>query len=308
MLWLILSIVVGIILFVVLSYDMKSDSFDWKLKTRHLFTLLALLILIPGCVTKVPVNSVGIKYSPFNGTSEITLSEGFHFKSPLDTVYKISTEIQTKNVENLTTQTRDAQYINSVLDVKYKVNASNAFMVFKQYRTLDRMSNNFIVPTVQRVLEQVTTTYNVIDILGEKRTEIYNVLEKNLVDEFALYGIEFVSITINDMDAGEAIEQAITAEAVAKKAVETAEQELAKAEIEASQKSVLALAEKEAATIEAETKLIQARAEKEANELLQQSLTEAILKQLWIEKWNGKVPTYYGGNGTDLIFNTGELE
>ena len=309
MLWLDLSIIVGIVLFVGFGFEiLPNDDMDWRVRPKQIFSLVALLILLPGVIAKVPVNSVGIIYSPFNGTSEVTLSEGFHFKSPLDKVYKISTEIQTKTVENLTTQTRDAQYINSVLDIKYKVNASNAYMVFKQYRTLNNMSDNFIVPTVQRVLEQATTTYNVIDILGEKRTEIYGKLEKDLIEEFALYGIEFVSITINDMDAGEAIEQAITAEAVAKKAVETAEQELAKAKIEASQKSVLALAEKEAATIEAETKLIQAQAEKEANELLQQSLTESILKQLWIEKWNGKVPTYYGGDGADLIFNTGELE
>ena len=63
-----------------------------------------------------------------------------------------------------------------------------------------------------------------------------------------------------------------------------------------------------AAKIQAETKIIQAEAEKKANELLQQSLTEDILIQQWIEKWNGKTPEYYGGNGTDLIFNTGSLQ
>ena len=110
------------------------------------------------------------------------------------------------------------------------------------------------------------------------------------------------------MDAGDAIESAIEAEAVAKKAVETAEQELLKAEMEAKQKSVLAQAEQDAAKIKAETKLIEAQAEKEANELLQMSLTELLLRQQWIEKWNGEVPTYYGGEGTDLIFDTGSTE
>ena len=31
------------------------------------------------------------------------------------------------------------------------------------------------------------------------------------------------------------------------------------------------------------------------------------MNEYMIEKWNGKVPEYYGGEGTDLIFNTGEL-
>ena len=124
----------------------------------------------------------------------------------------------------------------------------------------------------------------------------------------AKYGVEFYSISITDMDAGEAIENAITAEAVAKKAVETAEQELLKAEMDAKQKSVAAQAEQDAARIQAETKIIPAQAEKEANEMLQMSLTEQILMQQWINKWNGHTPTYYGGDGTDLMFNTGNIE
>lgn len=208
----------------------------------------------------------------------------------------------------MTSQTKDSQFVNSTLDIKYRVSSSNAYMVFKQFRTLERMSETLIIPTTQRVLEQVTTSYNVIDILGEKRNELYGLLEQRLTEEFAKYGVEFYAISITDMDAGEKIEEAITAEAVAKKSVETAEQELLRAQTEAKQKSVTAQAEQDAARIKAETKKIEAEAEKEANDLLQKSLTEEILIQQWIEKWDGKVPEYYGGDGTDLIFNTGNLE
>lgn len=294
MFFIILTVIVAVILLV--------------FSPKKAVALLSLLILIPAFIAKVPANSVGIKYSPFSGTSENTLDEGFHTKNPFEKVYKISTEVQTMTVSNLTTQTKDAQYLTSILDIKYKVSNDNAFVIFKQYRTLDNMSKNLVVSTTQRVLEQVTTKYNVIDILGEKRSDVYAELETSLHEEFALYGVEFVSITINDMDAGERLENAITEEAVAKKAVETAEQELLKAETQAKQKSVTAKAEQEAAKIEAETKIIQAQAEKEANELLQQSLNENILIQQWINKWNGVTPSYYGGNGTDLIFNTGNLE
>lgn len=43
---------------------------------------------------------------------------------------------------------------------------------------------------------------------------------------------------------------------------------------------------------EAEKMLVQARAEREANELKSASLTPAILKKMWIEKWDGKLPVY----------------
>lgn len=309
MLWIIISVIVIIGLFIGLGfYENASYSIAWHVCKKQFISVLGLLLLIPGLFARVPANTVGIKYNAVSGTSETTLSEGFHFKSPLDKVYKISTEVQTVDVNGLSTQTKDAQFVTTALDIKYRVNPANAFLVFKQFRTLETLSTTLIAPTTQRTLEHVTTKYNVIDALGEHRPAIYAELEATLTEELASSGVEFYSITILDMDAGEAIEAAITAEAVAKKSVETAEQNLLKAEKEAKQKSVVAQAEQDAAKIKAETKLIEARAEKEANELLQQSLTQSILSQRWIEKWDGKTPTYYGGDGTDLIFNAGNAE
>lgn len=307
MIWLIIGIILTIVAFVGLGLDFKKDSYgdivalNFGLKPRQVLSLLCLSICLLGCFTKIPANHVGIIYSPFGGTKETTLNEGFAKKSPLDKVYKISTETQTKTVDNLTTQTKDAQYVISNIDVKYKVNESNAYLVFKQYRTLERMSNDLIISATQRVLEHITTKYNVIDILGEKRSEIYAQLEVKLAEELEIYGVQFVSITINDMDAGEKLEAAIEAEAVAKKEVETAEQQLLKAETEAKQKSVQAKAEQEAAKIEAETKIIEAEAERKANELLNKSLSEEVLQQQWIAKWNGQMPSYYGGDAGLMI-------
>ncbi len=310
---LITSIIVTILLFVGLGFNIvtvgegyhQHREAKWKLQKRQFLSVLGLVLLVFGCFTKVPANSVGIVYSPFGGTQQVTLSEGFHSKNIFDKVYTINTEVQSVNIENLTTQTKDAQYLNTVLDIKFRVNTSNAYLIFKQYRTLDNMSSNLIIPTTQRVLELVTTKYNIIDILGEKRSDIYAELNSALSDEFSKYGVEFYSISIIDMDAGEALEKAISDEAVAKKSVETAEQNLLKAEMEAKQKSVQAQAEQDAAKIKAETKLIEAEAEKKANELLNKSLTSDILQKAWIEKWNGEMPTYYGGsdNGMGIIFN-----
>ena len=310
--WLVFSIILFVALFIVLGFSKGNKATNqmggWKLRPRMILALLAFVFVVPGCFAFIPANTVGIVYSPFSGTREITLSEGVSNKNLFDKIYEINTEVQTMTVSQLTTQTKDAQYVTSTLNIKYKVNSANAYLVFTQYRTLDNMSNTLIVPTTQRVLELITTKYNVMDVLGEKRADIYSELDSALTTELAKYGVEFVSISISDMDAGDAIEAAIEAEAVAKKAVETAEQELLKAEMEAKQKSVVAQAEQDAAKIKAETKLIEAQAEKEANELLQMSLTELLLRQQWIEKWDGKVPTYYGGDGTDLIFNTGTTE
>lgn len=304
MIWILLCVVAAIVIFIFTG--LNDDDKPWGLNKTQFLSLLALLILIPGCVTRVPANSVGIKYSAFTGTSENTIPEGIHTKNIFDKIYNISTEVQTVAVDDMTSQTKDAQYVTSRLDVKYRVNQTNAYMVFKQFRTLKNLSEQMISPTVQRVLELVTVKYNVIDILGEERGSVYQELEKNLSEEFDKYGIQFCSVSIVDMDAGDAIENAITAEAVAKKAVETAEQELRKTQTEAKQKSVQAQADQDAAKIQAETKIIQAEAEKKSNDLITSSLTKELLNRQWISKWDGKVPTYYGGNEPGLLINIEE--
>lgn len=305
MFWFITGIIVTIGLFVGLGFYEDHCDLKWTLSRKQFLALFGLILCLFSFAAKVPANSVGIVYSPFGGTRDETFTEGIHFKSPFDKVYNISTEVQTTTVENLTTQTKDAQFLTSNLDIKYRVNTEDAYLVFKQFRTLNTMSKQLITPTTQRVLELITTKYNVIDILGESRSAVYTELEAGLATEFAKYGIEFYSISIVDMDAGEALERAITEEAVAKKAVETAAQNLLKTETEAKQQAITAQAAQDAAKIEAETKIIQAEAERKANELLNHSLTEDILQKEWIEKWDGKMPTYYAGsdNGFGIMVN-----
>lgn len=303
MVWFIISIILTIGVFVALGLEKESpDDYHvvlrFKLRKRQLCALFCLLIMVFGCIGWLPANHVGIVYSPFGGTKDYTLNEGLYIKSPFDKVYKMSTETQTAQIENVTTQTKDAQYVTSVLYVQYSVDASNAYKVFKQYRTLKNLHNTLIAPTTQRVLELITTKYNVIDILGEARPDVYAELKANLAEEFAIYGVKFGDVSILDMDAGAGIEQAIEQEAIAKKAVETAEQNLRKAETEAKQQSVKAQAEQDAARIEAETKIIEAEAEKQANELLSASLNDDILQKMWIDKWNGEMPMVTNADGS----------
>lgn len=53
-------------------------------------------------------------------------------------------------------------------------------------------------------------------------------------------------------------------------------------------------AQNEVRLAEAQAKklIVQAEAEKQANELKTKALTPAILEQMWIEKWDGKLPVY----------------
>ena len=88
-----------------------------------------------------------------------------------------------------------------------------------------------------------------------------------------------------DTDAGDTIEQAIAKEASAKKEAETAKYL------------------KEKAELEGEAKVIEAQKEKEANELKQKALTQQILTEKMIEKWNGQLPTTVLSDNIMSVFN-----
>ena len=296
------AIILTVVLFVLLGLRKDGATLKFKLGGRQVLALLGLSVIAFGCYTVVPANNVGIVYSPFTGTSEETLPEGIQFKSPFDTVYLLSTEVQTQNLVDITGQTKDAQFITMAIDIKYRVDVDNAHRIFKQFRTLNNMNSSLIAPTVQRAIETVTTQYNVIDVLGEYRNEVYSRIEQELEARLSENGVSFYSITFTDTDAGDEIENAIRAEAVAKKAVETAEQERLRVEIEAQQRVIEAQADQDKAAIDAQTQIIKAEAEAEANRLIAASVTEELiaLKEMEARMEHGWITV----NGGSAIVDT----
>lgn len=67
--------------------------------------------------------------------------------------------------------------------------------------------------------------------------------------------------------------------------------------------------ENEVKVAEAQAKklIVAAEAEKKANELRQQALTPAILEKMWIEKWDGTVPTVITGGNTSAFLDLSKI-
>ena len=274
-------------------YNRDVNKITWKLNKKQFLCVIPLaLAIVFSMIVIIPANHVGIKYSPLTGVKTETLEAGFKTKAPLDRITTFDTTVQEVELKNLVGQTKDGQYVTITAKVKYFVNSTNAYKVFTQFKTMKRVEEQLIPDATQRSIEQVTTQYNVFEIMGEARNAIYKDIELALTARFADAGINLYSITIADADAGEDIENAIRAEAIARQNVQKAEQELAKAEIDAQQKVVQAQADLEKAKIQAEQKVVEAEAEAKANQLIAQSITqglidkieaEARLKHGWIE-------------------------
>ena len=256
-------------------------------KLWSLLGLLWLVLIFFGTFTNIGANQVGILYNPFKGgVQNEVLGEGFKTKTPFDEVYKISTQVQEFTFENISVQTNDSQFVNAILQLQVRIDNTQAFQYFKKYggnqlKDIQTILSN----TAQKELEKVTTQYNIMEVLGEKRDEIVNKTLESLKAELLKDGILVERIILVDTDAGEKIEQAIQNEASAKKEAETAKYL------------------KEKAELEGEAKVIEAQKDKEANELKQTTLTKEILTEKMIEKWNGTLPTAILGQSILSLFN-----
>jgi len=71
----------------------------------------------------------------------------------------------------------------------------------------------------------------------------------------------------------------------------------------AEQRSLKAKFEQDKAKTDSQTQIIKAQAEGEKQRLLQKSLDQRLLSKMWIEKWDGKLPTYMLGNQSSLLLN-----
>ena len=283
----IFSVILTIILVLALGISIKGDDLEWSFKPRMLSGLVGLLIILFGCFTTIGANTVGIMYNPFKGgIQNEVLGEGLKGKSPLDKVYKISTEVQEFTFKDMSVQTNDSQWVNSIIQIQVRIDREQAFEYFKKYggKNLNDIQS-ILSNTTQKQLEKVTIQYNIMEVLGEKRDEIVNRTLEDVKEELLKDGILVERIVLVDTDAGEAIEQSIQKEASAKKEAETAKYL------------------KEKAQLEGEAKVIEAQKEKESNELKQKTLTNEILTEKMLEKWNGQLPSTMLSEDVLSVFN-----
>lgn len=292
MTFIILSAIVVVVLFVVTGIKRVGSNTGWKANPKQWLSLLGLIIAIPAFFTIVPANSVAVVYSPFGGVQQDVLTEGIHQKGPFDSVYVLSTEVQTNTLEGLHGQTKDSQFLTIKIDVKYQIDPAKAVDVFQNFRTVANINSTLVKPSAQRAIDAAMVNYNIIEILGDQRSHVYIEIEDFLTTRFEENGLHLHSITFLDTDGGEEIEQAIRAEAVEKKAGETAR------------------LREERAKIEAETKVTQAKAEAEEKKILAAAIAEnpEVLELEWIKKWNGVLPYFMTDGSNGVMIDLNDLE
>lgn len=243
---------------------------------------LFLLIILFGSIRTIKSGEVGIKVR-FGKITNTNLEEGINFKMPLiEKIIKMNIRVQKAEIET-ESSSKDLQLVNMKLAVNYKINAEKATNLYKNVGT--KYEDIILQPAIQESIKAVTSKYTAEELIT-KRNEVSIASMEELNNKVKKYGIIIDNFNITNFNFSAEFNKAIEEKQVAEQKVLTAKQELEKEKIES------------------EKKLVKAKAEKEANELKQKSLTDNIIKEKFIDKWNGELPKVASNNG---LFNLDSL-
>ncbi len=247
---------------------------------RPALIVLAVLIVLLNSITIVQAGHTGVVVT-LGKVKEGVLAEGVHFKAPfVQKVVKIDNRIQKLEVQT-EAFSKDLQSVQTVLAINYRVDTAKSYSIYKNiganYETV------LVVPAVNEVLKAITAVYTAEESVTN-RVLISEGLVEQLNAKLNDAGLYVTDVNIIDFDFSDAFINAIEEKQVA-------QQQLLKAETEKQTAITNAEAEAEATKIRAE-------AEAEANRSVSASLTDQIIQNKTVEKWDGKLPTVTGGSGT----------
>lgn len=241
---------------------------------------IAVLLFFIFCFRSVEAGQVGI-VTRFGEVDRVASSGiALKFPWPIERLHKMEIRVQKEEQES-TAATRDLQDVRANLALNYAIDNETALRIFKELGT--DYKNRVIIPAVQESFKASSANYTAEELVTQRPKAKQEALEV-IKDRLEKYGIRVVDLNITNLSYGAEFNAAIEAVQVAKQNALKAEQDL------------------ERVKVEAEQKITQAKADAEAQRLQQQTLTPEMLQKYAIDKWQGNVPTYFGGN-SQFLFN-----
>lgn len=251
------------------------------------------------CTERVHTGYVGVVYSA-KGVEQQTISQGWHFMSPLKHVSEFPITQQRVVFSNSPSDYGAKEHADWHIDapanggtiainltVNYNFLPEHVVELYTKFGGMDGESlmESKIQNDIIAYVKEVTPQFSVMQIYSDDRagvnTAITNYLNEKLTAE---YGINVSSALIVDAQPDDTLMQKIRAKEQAKQDAEIAE---------LNKQTALAQAEtdKVKAQTEADVKMIEAQAEADANKVLSESITpeliqmkeaEARLKHGWV--------------------------
>ena len=280
--------------------------------------VLAVLVLIFGCIAIVPTGYTGI-LTTFGRVEDKTISAGFNFIAPWQNVVKMDNRTQKVQIQT-SAFSSDIQQVDLLLAVNYCIDQSTAQELYRTVGT--NYYENIMFPRIQENTKAVFSQYTAENLIA-KRDMLSDQVQENTSNDMKRYGITIVSISIEDIDFTDAFTNAVEAKQVAaqeklteqtKQEQKTMEEEAAAkraviaANAEANKAVIAANADLEVVKIQAEASLFAGQREAEMNQRISEALSDKLIWYYWIKQWNGELPTTVLGEGGNYMLDLTGLE
>ena len=266
--------------------------------------ILAVIILGTNCYSMVPTGYTGILIT-FGRVEDFTLDAGLHIKNPFQSVVLMDNREQ-KTSFTAQAFSSDIQQVDIIGSVNFSINKATAMTLYREVGT--GYFSTLVMPRLLENTKAVFSKYTAENLVAA-RENLSTTIREKLSEEMDRYGINIISVSLENIDFTDSFTDAVEAKQVAaqKKLQAEIEQEQATMETRQAAERQRISAEAEAAVkkIDADAAAyatkVQAEAEAEANGKISQSLTESLIQWTQANRWDGKLPTYMnGGDGATL--------
>lgn len=229
-------------------------------------------------VENVSVGTVGVVYD-LGKVQDTTLSQGWHIVGLTDRVVEYPVRTQNVTYKDMNVSTVDGKNLTLGASISYHVDPESAPQVYKKYGSVDiqDLQEGAIKNRIYDAIRQTISKYTVLQTFGDKTSEIKHDAFEIARKDLAKYGFILEDIVIGTPAVDEA-----TAKAINERVKSTQELERSKTDLEI-------------AKARAEKSRVEAQAEADANKIVSESLSENVIKQHLIDKWDGKSPITIGG-------------
>jgi len=245
-----------------------------KITTNVIIGVIALMF-ISGTFGTIGAGERGVLLQ-FGAVKDKVFDEGLYFKVPfIQKVVKIDVKIQKDEVP-ASASSKDLQIITSKIAINYHLSPDKVNNIWQD---VGRDYNaRIIAPSIQEAVKSVTAKFTAEELIV-KREEIKDQIKINLAERLIKNNIIVDEINITAFDFSQSFNEAIESKVTAEQLKLKAEMDLERIKVEASQR-----------VAESEGKATAIRIEAQAL-----SANPRVVELRWIEKWDGKTPTYWGG-------------
>ena len=293
-------------------YDKEMDEFKWGHIIGSFVALIVAIILAFSMIKTVPTGYTGI-LTTFGKVEPNTVSAGVHVIAPWQKIVKLDNRTQKVSVET-DTFSKDIQQVKVSLAVNFCIDQATAQELYKTVGV--NYYDSVVLPRILENVKAVVAEYSAENLVA-KRGELSDEILTRLTDDAAAYGINIISISVEDIDFTDEFTDAVERKQVAtqnKLAAETeqaqktmeeqaaADRAVISAKAKAEQDVIAANAELEVTKIQAEDALYAGEKEAEMNKRIAESLTPNLVKYYYIKQWEGVLPkTVLGEDNSFMI-------